>query len=215
MGSLPVVIVDEGIELGLLLQEVLPRRFGGLFLQGQVHAFVPTVLLGIPWPDTLDADPEAQPPHRELAQAKEGAVAREGHPVVAADRPWQPEVLESPFKDGKCEALLGGLEGFAAQQVAAGEVGASHSDSIRCAIPTTPRSSRSVIQALCGQSGRMNSRRRRAPPGISKLRVSMATAGRILFLRRRNIHSFASPGLRGPALKYGLASIGSTLRVAA
>jgi hypothetical protein len=28
MRSLPVVIVDEGIELGLLLQEVLPRRFG-------------------------------------------------------------------------------------------------------------------------------------------------------------------------------------------
>src|ERR1700733_3770775 len=98
MRSLPVVIVDEGIELGLLLQEVLPRRFGGLFLQGQVHAFVPTILLGISRPDTLDADPEAQPPDRELAEAKEGAVAGEGHSVVAADRPRQPEVLERPFK---------------------------------------------------------------------------------------------------------------------
>src|ERR1700730_11891042 len=35
----------------------------------------------------------------------------------------QSEVLESPFKDGKCVALLGGLERLAAQQVAAGEVG--------------------------------------------------------------------------------------------
>src|SRR5580692_483235 len=122
MRSLLVVIVDEGIELGLLLQEVLPRRFGGFFLQGQVHAFVPTVLLWITRLDTLDADPEAQPPDRELAEAKEGAVAGEGHAVVATDRTWQSEVLESPFKDGKCVALLGGLEALAAQQVAAGEV---------------------------------------------------------------------------------------------
>src|ERR1700686_2336909 len=123
MRSLLVVVADEVVELSLLLQEVLARGFGGFFLQGQVHAFVPTVLLWITRSDTLDADPEAQPPHRELAQAKEGAVAREGHPVVAADRPRQPEILESPFKHGKCVALLGGLEGFAAQQVATGEVG--------------------------------------------------------------------------------------------
>lgn len=57
MRSLPVVIVDEGIELGLLLQEVFSRRFGGFFLQGPVHAFVPTVLLWITRLDPLDADP--------------------------------------------------------------------------------------------------------------------------------------------------------------
>src|SRR5580704_6651631 len=132
MRSLPVVIVDEGIELGLLLQEVLSWRFGGFFLQGQVHAFVPAVLLWITWSNTLDADPEAQPPHRELAEAKEGAVAREGHPVVAADRPRQPEVLEGPFKDGKSIDLLGRRQCLATQQVAAGEVG----DGQRVAIAT-------------------------------------------------------------------------------
>ena len=129
MRSLLVVIVDEGIELGLLLQEVFPRRFGGFFLQGQVHAFVPTVLLWITRLDALDADAEAQPPDREFAEAEEGAVAGEGHTVVAADRPRQPEVLESPFKDGKSIDLLGGLEGLAAQQVAAGEVGDGQADS--------------------------------------------------------------------------------------
>src|SRR5471030_1223550 len=123
MRSLLVVIVDEGIELGLLLEEVFARRLGGFFLQGQVHAFVPTVLLWVTWLDTLDADPEAQPPDRELAEAKEGAVAGEGHTVVAADRARQPEVLESPFKDGKRIDLLGRRECLAAQQVAAGEVG--------------------------------------------------------------------------------------------
>src|SRR5471030_1197762 len=132
MRSFLVVIVDEGVELGLLLQEVFPRWFGGFILQGQVHPFVPTVLLWITRLDTLDADPQAQPPDRELAEAKEGAVAGEGHTVVAADRPRHAEVLKSPFKDAKCVALLGGLERFAAQQVAAGEVG----DGQRIAITT-------------------------------------------------------------------------------
>jgi hypothetical protein len=82
-----------------------------------VHAFVPTVLLWVTRLDTLDSDPEAQPPHRELAQAKEGAVAGEGGTVVAADRARQPEVLEGPFKDGKSIDLLGRRECLAAQQV--------------------------------------------------------------------------------------------------
>jgi len=58
MRSLLVVVADEVVELGLLLQEVLARRFGGFFLQGQVHAFVPTVLLRITRLDALDGDAE-------------------------------------------------------------------------------------------------------------------------------------------------------------
>src|SRR5471032_3284903 len=116
MRSFLVVVVDEGVELGLLLQEVFSRRFGGFILQGQMHPFVPTVLLWITRLDALDADPQAKPPDRELAEAKEGAVAGEGHTVVAADRPRQPEVLESPFKDAKSIDLLGRRQCLAAQQ---------------------------------------------------------------------------------------------------
>jgi hypothetical protein len=47
---------------GLLLQEVFPRWLGGLLLQRQMHAFMPTVLLRVTGLDALDADPEAQPP---------------------------------------------------------------------------------------------------------------------------------------------------------
>ena len=53
MRALVAVAVDEVVELGLLLQEVLRRGLGGLFLQGQVHALVAAVLLGMPGLDAF------------------------------------------------------------------------------------------------------------------------------------------------------------------
>ena len=44
MRSLVVVAVDEAIELGLLLEEVVAGRLGGLQLQGQMHALMAAVL---------------------------------------------------------------------------------------------------------------------------------------------------------------------------
>src|SRR5215469_9035500 len=63
---LVVVAVDEVVELGLLLQEVAAGRFGGLQLQGQMHALVAAVLLRATWLDALDLDSEPEPPDREL-----------------------------------------------------------------------------------------------------------------------------------------------------
>ena len=58
MRPLVVVFVDEAIEPGLLLQEVLPGRFGGFLLQGQMHAFMPAVLLRLSGLDALERDPK-------------------------------------------------------------------------------------------------------------------------------------------------------------
>lgn len=56
MRALFVEDADEPIEPGLLLQEVLGCRLGGLFLERQVHALMATVLLGATGLDSLDVD---------------------------------------------------------------------------------------------------------------------------------------------------------------
>ena len=107
MRPLPVVILDEVIELGLLLEQVFGGRLSSLFFECQMHALVPTVLLRVTRFDALDVDPEPQPPHGELTQAEEGGAAGEGNAIVGADRQRQPKVFKNPFKHAKCVHLLG------------------------------------------------------------------------------------------------------------
>lgn len=123
MRALLVEDADELIEPGLLLQEVLRGRLGGFLLERQMHALMATVLLRMPRLDALDVDPQAQPPHREARQAKQGIGAGKGSTVVSADRPGKPKFLENPLKDGKGERRLGVGERFTADQIPRGEVG--------------------------------------------------------------------------------------------
>ena len=123
MRSLLVVALDEAIELRLLLQEVLRRRFGGFLLQRQMHALVPAVLLRIAGLDALDARSPGAATTPRACSDRRRRCAGEGNAVVGADRQRQAEVLESPLKHGKGVALLGRRQGIAAQQIAAGEVG--------------------------------------------------------------------------------------------
>jgi hypothetical protein len=67
MRSLPVVVVGKVIKAGLLLQEVLGSGPGGLVLQGQMHALMATVLLGMTRLDALDLDAESQPPRFRIS----------------------------------------------------------------------------------------------------------------------------------------------------
>ena len=57
--TLLVVLLDEGIELRLLLEEVLAGRLGGFLLEGQMHALMTAVLLGMTGLDPLNLDPQA------------------------------------------------------------------------------------------------------------------------------------------------------------
>src|SRR5436190_1023249 len=104
---------DELIEPGLLLQEVLARGLGGFFLERQVHAFVATVLLWVSGLDALDANAYAQPPHRELGEAEEGAAARERNAIVAADGAGEAKFLEGALEDGKSILFLGAVQSLA------------------------------------------------------------------------------------------------------
>src|SRR5579864_3904776 len=56
MGSFLIEFLQEGIELGLLLQEVDTRRAGGFFFEGEMHAFMTAVLLGMAGTDPLNRD---------------------------------------------------------------------------------------------------------------------------------------------------------------
>lgn len=106
-----VVALHERIESSLLLKKVFGGRFGSLLLQREVHALVPTVLLGVPGFDALDANAEAEPPDRELAQVEQCPGAGEGHAVIGTDGAGQAEVLERTFEDGKGVLLLRGGQG--------------------------------------------------------------------------------------------------------
>lgn len=62
MGPFIVEFCDEVVEPGLLLQAVCARRSGCFLLQGQVHALVAAVLLGMTRLDAFDVDAQSQPP---------------------------------------------------------------------------------------------------------------------------------------------------------
>src|SRR5262249_8353497 len=122
MGPLVVEGIDEFVELSLLLQEVLSGRFGGLKLQGQVHALVASVLLRATWLDAFDLDAEPEPPHGELGKIKQRIGRSEGHTVVGSDGFGQAELFEDAFESREGKAFLGGGKRFASEEIAAGEI---------------------------------------------------------------------------------------------
>jgi len=106
--ALVVVDAGEGIEARLLLQEVFSGRLGGFLLQGQMHTFVPAVLLGCAGLMRSMAIPRRSHPHGQFAQAEEGAVAGEGHTVCRCGWRAQAVVLEvlSKTLKAKCSRVL-------------------------------------------------------------------------------------------------------------
>ena len=56
MGSFEIEFLQEGVELGLLLQEVDAGRAGGFFFQGEMHAFMTAVLLRMAGTDSFNRD---------------------------------------------------------------------------------------------------------------------------------------------------------------
>ena len=98
-------------------------RLGGFFLQGEMHALVTAILLGMAGLDALDADTQAQPPDGELAQVEQSVGGSEGHAVVAADVGGQAALLKKPLKHSKSVIFSGGRKRFAGEQITAGVIG--------------------------------------------------------------------------------------------
>src|SRR5262249_28886559 len=102
--------------------EVLSGRFGGLKLQGQVHALVASVLLRATWLDAFDLDAEPEPPHGELGKIKQRIGRSEGHTVVGSDGFGQAELFEDAFESREGKPFLGGGSRSESKEMAAGEI---------------------------------------------------------------------------------------------
>src|SRR6266700_2829541 len=91
----------------MLPQAVHAGRPGRFPLQGEVHALVAAVLLGMARLDALDLDAEPQPPYGQLRQVEQGVGTGEGHAVVGADGDRQATLCEQPLEGGEGQLLAG------------------------------------------------------------------------------------------------------------
>src|SRR6516225_4740756 len=121
--TLVVEDLEELVEAGLLLQKISTGWLGGFFLQGEMHAFVPAVLLRMPRLDAFNANAQAEPPDREFAEVKQGVGGGKGHTVIAADVGRQAALLKKPFKHSESIVFFSGRERLASQQISAGMIG--------------------------------------------------------------------------------------------
>src|SRR5258708_2629678 len=87
-----------------------------------MHPLVAAVLLRMAGLDTLVDDAKLEPLDRQAAQPGEPARS-EGRPVVSANEAWQAVLTKQPIEDGPDGIAVGALEPFAAQDVAAVQVG--------------------------------------------------------------------------------------------
>ena len=103
----PFVVVEgaEAIEGPLLDGPRGAWRPTGAGFERAVHAFVRAVLLRGGGPNALVLDPQAHPPNVELREAVD-AAGREGHAVVCANGPRQPELAEGVFEGGSRSPAL-------------------------------------------------------------------------------------------------------------
>jgi hypothetical protein len=125
VGPFGIELLDEIIEAGLLLEAVEAWRPRGFLLQGEMHAFVPAVLLGLARLDALDLDAEPEPPDGELGEIEQGIGAGKGDAVVAADGSGQAAFFEEALESGEGQLFPGGFKRFTQQQIARGVIGDS------------------------------------------------------------------------------------------
>src|ERR1700741_4597026 len=88
-----------------------------------MHAFMAAGLLRRPRFYSFNADSQAQPPDRELAQVKQGMGGSEGHAVGAADVGRQAALLKKPLKHSESIVFPGRRKSLTGEEKTAGMVG--------------------------------------------------------------------------------------------
>ena len=118
-----IVYLDEFFEAVLRVQEVEAWGSCGFFFEGQVHAFMSAVLLGVTGLDAFDLEAESQPPDGESAESEQGMRTGEGDTVVGTDGGWQFEGFEGMFEHREGIGFFGGFKAFASEKVAGVVIG--------------------------------------------------------------------------------------------
>src|SRR5262249_1915899 len=118
-----VVPLEEGVEPGLLLEHVGGGGLGGFGLQGEMHAFVAAVPVGMAGLDARGLESGAQASDGGFSWAVEGVGRGKGHAVVGANDLRETKFFEGALEDGEGELLLCRGQRLTREQVAAGEVG--------------------------------------------------------------------------------------------
>src|SRR3954470_9067140 len=106
MRPLVIELLHERIEARLLLEDVRARRARRLVLEREVQPLMPAVLLGMARCNPLEADAEAEPPHRQLAEPVQRMRGGEGYAVVRADCFREPIFLKRALEHGECVPFL-------------------------------------------------------------------------------------------------------------
>src|SRR3979409_1893498 len=88
-----------------------------------MHAFVAAVFLRMTKLYAFNADPQPEPPDRELAQVEQGVGGSEGNTVIAANVGRHAPLLKKPFKHGKSIDFFGGRKSLAGQEITTGMIG--------------------------------------------------------------------------------------------
>jgi hypothetical protein len=95
--ALLVKLLHEGVELGLLLQDVGAAEASGLLLQGHIHALMTSVLLGMTKADAFHADAQGAP-DRQPGGVEEPVGEAKATPLSERMARGKPRSLKSRSK---------------------------------------------------------------------------------------------------------------------
>src|SRR5262249_37412740 len=120
--SLVVVQPAESVKGPLLGDARRARWANGLTLESFVHALVSAILVRRGRENPLVPNAQALPPHVQLREPMNPG-GREGHPIVRANRAWQPMLAKQPVEDRTHAVAFRREQAVAGQEIAGVVVG--------------------------------------------------------------------------------------------
>jgi len=116
VGTLVVEDLDKFFEARLLLKKNWRGRLGWPLSSRSDACAHGGHFVGMAGLDALNTDPQAEPPHGELAQVEQRMCGSERHTVIAADVGGQAALLKKPCKHRESVLFPGRRKGFTGEE---------------------------------------------------------------------------------------------------